>query len=108
MEQPEIENKSYDLPRAEGIYGLWLNVVLDAVKEVRKNGKRKRVAIQFLFDSDNGFVDWVAEKNGYTPEALRKKIHRLNKEGSTDVSNLRQARKLQETMPSRQRYPMEK
>ncbi len=78
MEHPEIE----------GIYKLWLNVVLLAIKEVRKNGKRKKVAIQFLFDRDNGFVDWVAERNGYTPEAMREKIHKLNKEGSTDVSNL--------------------
>lgn len=57
-----------------GIYGLWLRVVVLSVLELQEGRFSTSAAESFLFDLGNVFFDFVAERMGYEPEALRERI----------------------------------
>jgi|GEM_PF-2999995 len=65
-----------------GIYGLWLSVVLLAVKSYLDFGST--YAENFLFDEENYFFDFVCEQLGYTPESIRQRLKARKRSKSND------------------------
>jgi len=72
----DYERKENDLWHSTGCYGLWLAVTLSAILSLI-NGKHRIRAESFLFDEDNSFFDYVAERNDMTPEKMRERIIKL-------------------------------
>ncbi|OGP68418.1 MAG: hypothetical protein A2W27_11020 [Deltaproteobacteria bacterium RBG_16_44_11] len=73
------ENDPFDIlnseqPLESGVYGLWLHIFCMSVFELL-NGRCSPVGAEaFLFDSENFFFDFVADKLGYEPGKMRNRI----------------------------------
>lgn len=66
-----------DSPGLEsGELRLWFRVFLDAFLTVRDGGVDQGVAWAWLTDPGNQFLESLAERFDYTPEAFRQKVRR--------------------------------
>ncbi len=66
-----------DSPGLEsGEIRLWFRVFLDAFVTVRDCGSGQNTAWAWLMDPGNQFLESLAERFDYTPEAFRQKVRR--------------------------------
>ena len=70
----DIDNLFESLP-LPGIYGLWLRIFALSVNELQRV-YGDTAAQAFLYDPDNQFFDYVSERLGYEPAAMRERIRK--------------------------------
>jgi hypothetical protein len=63
-----------DTRSKDGVYFLWLTVLISAFFQLKRGDDYTAGARDFLFSDNNPFFDFVADGLGYEPEALRERI----------------------------------
>jgi hypothetical protein len=72
----ESEDSLHDeaLGEDSGAYRLWLRITLLCVLDFFKYGARSGHAMEFIFDKNNIFFNFVCDQLGIDPERSRRKI----------------------------------